>query len=67
MGWIGAFNIVYGALGLLAASYLGRTDGIALCIWVMTCGAMLRLARPVLDRRRFALRRRRVLVRARSA
>lgn len=42
MRWIGAFNVVYGAIGLAAALYLGQTDAIMLCVWVMLSGVLLR-------------------------
>jgi hypothetical protein len=65
MRWIALFNIAYGGLGLAAALYLGRTDGIALCLWVMACGVAIRFARPALLRWRTSSRRRRAVARAR--
>jgi len=42
MRWIGAFNVGYGCLGLAAAAYLGRTDAMLLCVWVMASGIAMR-------------------------
>lgn len=42
MRWIGLFNIAYGGLGMAAALYLGRTDAILLCAWVIASGMILR-------------------------
>lgn len=42
MRWIGLFNLAYGSLGLLAALYIGRSEMIVLCLWVMACGIILR-------------------------
>lgn len=42
MQWLGLFNLAYGALGLVAALYLGRADMVALCVWVMASGFLLR-------------------------
>lgn len=42
MRWLGLFNLSYGALGLVAALYLGRADMVALCVWVMASGFLLR-------------------------
>ena len=42
MRWLGLFNLAYGALGLVSALYLGRADMVALCVWVMVSGFLLR-------------------------
>lgn len=43
MRWLGIFNIAYGGLGLASAIYLGRPEGIILCVWVMCVGVAMRL------------------------
>lgn len=45
MRWIGAFNVAYGATGLAAAAYLGRSDAVLLCLWVMASGLLMRTDR----------------------
>jgi hypothetical protein len=67
MRWIGLFNVAYGALGLAAALYLGRPEGVALCLWVIGVGLAMRLWRPARDLLRVRSRRRRVMARARTA
>jgi len=67
MRWIGLFNVCYGGLGLAAALYLGRSEGVALCVWVMSVGVAMRFVTPLLALIRSARRRRRIVSRARTA
>lgn len=67
MGWLGLFNIAYGALGLAAAIYLGRPEGIALCVWVIGVGVAMRMWLPLRIAFRSGSRRRRIVARARLA
>ena len=67
MRWIGLFNIAYGGLGLAASLYLGRPEGVALCVWVIGVGVAMTVVRPALSAWRMRSRRLRVVARARFA
>lgn len=67
MSWIALFNLAYGSLGLIAALYLGRPEGVALCVWVIALGAVMYAWKPVRSWRRATIRRSRVIARARAS
>lgn len=64
---MGLFNVAYGSLGLAAALYLGRPEGVALCVWVVGVGVAMTALRPAVAGWRSRSRRRRVVARARAS